>query len=272
MADAAGGRLPLYWAVSRRSFRRHSTYRGATFAGAFTNTVFGFIQVYVLLAVFRQRRDVGGLDAVDVVTFTFVTQGLLAVVSGFGPLELGERITSGDVVSDLYRPFDLQWWWLAQDVGRAAFQLLFRGIAPFAVGALAFDLRLPAGAGVWAAFALSLTLALGIGFAWRFALALSAFWLLDARGLVQLAGLVFLFFSGFLLPLQFFPGALRTVAGVLPFSAVVQLPVEVFLSRHRPPPDLLWVLARQAAWLVVLLTLGRSVMARAWRHVVVQGG
>ena len=30
-----------------------STYRGATFAGVFTNTVFGFILAYVLLAVFR---------------------------------------------------------------------------------------------------------------------------------------------------------------------------------------------------------------------------
>ena len=85
-------RLPLHWAVARRSFRRHSTYRGATFAGAFTNTVFGFIQAYVLLAVFRERSDVGGFDAIDVVTFTFATQGLLAVVAAFGQLELAERI------------------------------------------------------------------------------------------------------------------------------------------------------------------------------------
>jgi len=258
--------------TARRSFRRYSTYRGATFAGAFTNTVFGFIQVYVLLAVFRQRHDVGGFDAVDVATFTFVTQGLLAVVATFGPLELADRITSGDVVSDLYRPLDLQSWWLAQDVGRAGFQLFFRGIPPFAVGALAFHLRLPADAGVWAAFTLSLGLAMVLGFAWRFAISLSAFWLLDARGLVQLTGLVFLFFSGFLLPLPFFPGALRALAHALPFAAVVELPVEVFLSKHRSGPDLLWVLVRQGAWVLVLVGIGRVAMARAWHRVVVQGG
>jgi ABC-2 type transport system permease protein len=272
MAHAGGGHLPLYWAVTRRSFRRYSTYRGATFAGAFTNTVFGFIQVYVLLAVFRERSDVGGLDAVDVVTFAFVTQGLLAVMSVFGSLDLADRITSGDVVSDLYRPFDLQAWWLAQDVGRAAFQLLFRGVPPFVVGALVLHLRLPADAGVWAAFALSVALAVGVGFGWRFIISLSAFWLLDVRGLVQLTGLVFVFFSGFLLPLQFFPGPLRALADALPFAAVVQLPVEVFLSRHRSLPDVLWVLARQTAWLVALLGVGRVCMARAWHRVVVQGG
>ena len=265
-------RLPLHWAVARGSFRRHSTYRGATFAGAFTNTVFGFIQAYVLLAVFRERTDVGGFDAIDVVTFTFVTQGLLAVVATFGQLELAERIASGDVVSDLYRPYDLQAWWLAQDLGRAGFQLLFRGVVPVAVGAMAFHLRLPADAGVWAAFAVSLLLAIGIGFAWRYAIALSTFWLLDVRGLVQLTGLVFLFFSGFLLPLAFFPAGLRSVAGALPFAAAVELPVEVFLSKHRSLLGLAGVLARQVAWLVALLGAGRIIQARAWRRVVVQGG
>ena len=266
------GGLPLHWAVARRSFRRYSTYRGATFAGVFTNTVFGFIQAYVLLAVLRQRPEVGGFDAADVVTFTFVTQGLLAAVAAFGPYDLADRITAGDVVSDLYRPLDLQTWWLAQDFGRAGFQLIFRGVPPFAVAALVFDVRLPGDAGVWAAFLLSLTLAVTIAFAWRFAISLAAFWLIDARGFVQLTGLVFVFFSGFILPLNFFPEGLRAVADVLPFSAVVQLPVEVFLSKHRAPTELLPVLLRQMAWLAVMVVAGRLVMARAWRKVVVQGG
>jgi ABC-2 type transport system permease protein len=190
----------------------------------------------------------------------------------FGPYELANRIVLGDVVSDLYRPLDLQAWWLAQDLGRAGFQLVFRGVPPFAVGALVFDLRLPPGAGVWAAFALSLGLALGIGFAWRFVVSLGAFWLNDIRGPMQMSGLVFMFFSGFILPLQFFPGPLRGLADALPFAAAVQLPIEVFLGKHRAPEELLWVLARQAAWVAALIGVGRLAMARAWHRVVVQGG
>lgn len=272
MAFAAGGRLPLHWAVARRSFRRYTTYRGATAAGVFTNTVFGFIQAYVLLAVLRQRSEVGGFDAADVVTFTFLSQGMLAAVAAFGPFELADRISSGDVVSDLYRPLDLQSWWLAQDMGRAAFQLVFRGLPPFAAGALVFDIRLPSDAAVWAAFGVSLALGLAVAFAWRFAISLTAFWLLDVRGLIQLTGLVFLFFSGFVMPLAFFPGGLRAVADALPFAAVVQLPAEVFLSKHRSLADLALVLAVQVGWLAVLVLAGRLVLARAWRRVVVQGG
>ncbi|HET7720491.1 MAG TPA: ABC-2 family transporter protein [Acidimicrobiales bacterium] len=265
-------RLPLHWAVARRSFRRYSTYRGATFARVFTNTVFGFIQAYVLLAVIRERSVVGGFDAGDVVTFTFVCQGLLAAIAGFGPFELADRITSGDVVSDLYRPLDLQSWWIAQDAGRAGFQLVFRGIPPFAVAATVFELRLPADAGVWVAFLVSLALGVAVAFAWRFAICLSAFWLVDARGMVQLSGLVFIFFSGMVLPLAFFPSGLRALADALPFAAVVQLPAEVFLSKHRSLEELVPVLVRQAAWLAALAVAGRLILSRAWRRVVVQGG
>jgi len=259
MAGVGGGHLSLYGAVARRSYRRYSTYRGATFAGVFTNTVFGFIKAYILLIVFRERGDIGGFDAVDAVTFTFIAQGLLAAMAPFGPFELANRIVLGDVVSDLYRPLDLQSWWLAQDLGRAGFQLVFRGIPPLALAALVFDLRLPAGAGVWAAFAVSLGLGLGTAFALRFLISLSAFWLADIRGPLQMSAMVFMFFSGFILPVQFFPGALRTLADALPFTAIVQLPAEGFLSKHRSSGELLWVLARQGAWMVALVGAGRLV-------------
>lgn len=272
MADAVPGRGALYWAVARRSFRRYSTYRGATFAGAFTNTVFGFIRAYVLLAVFEHRTTVGALDVTDAVTFSFLGQAMLAALAAFSSLELAQRIETGDVVADLYRPFDLQAWWLAQDLGRAAFHVVFRGFTPFLAGALVFDLRIPANAGTWAAFAATLAMALLLSFAWRFLVALAAFWLVDSRGLSQMASLVLMFFSGFVLPVDFFPSALRALAAWLPFSAMVQLPAEVFLGQHPSPAGVALVLIRQLAWLGVLVGLGRLALARAWRRVVVQGG
>ena len=57
--------MRLYVEVARRTYARVSTYRSATAAGVFTNTVFGFLLAYILLAVYRERTDVGGFDAID---------------------------------------------------------------------------------------------------------------------------------------------------------------------------------------------------------------
>ena len=43
--------VTTFGALAWSGFRRYATYRQATVAGAFTNTVFGFLRCYVLLAV-----------------------------------------------------------------------------------------------------------------------------------------------------------------------------------------------------------------------------
>lgn len=264
--------VELWWQLTRRSFRRMTTYRGATFAGLFTNTMFGFFRVYVLLAVLDARPGTGGFDRADAATYTFATQGIMAVTYAFGDVDIAARIRSGDVVSDLYRPVDFQGYWLANDIGRAAFQVLFRGIAPVLVGAFVFELRLPTDIGAWVAVFVSLWLAVVVSFAIRFAVSLTGFWLLDTRGVLQITGIVSMFLAGLMIPLSFFPDQLATIARWLPFAATAQLTIELLLGQHPAVGDIASVLARQVLWAVVLLGVGRLVAARAFRKVVVQGG
>ncbi|MFE5240191.1 MULTISPECIES: ABC transporter permease [unclassified Streptomyces] len=266
--------MRLYAVVAAGGFRRHATYRVATLAGLFTNTVFGFIMAYTYIALWDERPQLGGYDMAQAVTYVWLGQALLMTCamlgSGFED-ELMERIRTGDIAVDLYRPADLQLWWLAGDLGRAAFHLLGRGIVPMALGALAFDLVLPASPWTWLAFLVSVVLGVVVSFAVRFLVALSAFWLLDGAGATQIAWLAGLFFSGMLLPLNLFPGALGEVARALPWSSLLQVPADVFLGTYEGL-DLLGAYAFQAGWAVALLLAGRLLQSVATRRVVVQGG
>ncbi|HVF31745.1 MAG TPA: ABC-2 family transporter protein [Acidimicrobiales bacterium] len=264
--------MRLFWEVARRAFRRYSTYRAATFGGVFTNTVFGFIRASVFVAVYRGRDDIGGFDLTDALTFTFVSQGFLAVVGTFmGHLVLAERIQTGDVVTDLYRPVDLQLFELSEDVGRAAYQCTIRAMLPVIAGGLVFDLRLPTRPGPWLVFLVATFLGLVVSFAMRFLVSLSTFWTLDHRAASQISVVLGLFLSGFTIPIVFFPDWLADLARVLPWAAFVQVPIEVLLGKHAGW-GLVAALAGQAAWAAALLGAGRLVLAAATRRVVVQGG
>ncbi|MEU0954021.1 ABC-2 family transporter protein [Streptomyces niveus] len=266
--------MRLYAVVAAGGFRRYATYRTATAAGVFTNTVFGFIVAYAYTALWDQRPNLGGYDLSQALTYVWLGQALLmtcAMMGGGFEDELMERIRSGDVAIDLYRPADLQLWWLAGDLGRAAFHLVGRGIVPMALGALAFDLALPGNPLTWLAFLLSVFLGVVVSFSVRFLVALSAFWLMDGAGVGQITFLVGLFFSGMLLPLTLFPGLLGEIARVLPWSSLLQVPADVFLGRHTGW-GLLGAFAFQAGWALALLALGRLVQSVATRRVVVQGG
>lgn len=266
--------LRLYGLVAAGGFRRFATYRAATFAGVFTNTVFGFILAYTFIALWHERPQLGGYDQAQALTFVWVGQALLAPAAllGYGfQEELQERIRSGDVAVDLYRPADLQLWWCAHDMGRAAFQLLGRGIVPLAAGALAFELALPTAVHTWLLFLLSVALGCLVSFAIRYLVGLAAFWLLDGHGINLINSLVAMLLSGTLLPLTVFPGAFGDIAQALPWAAMLQVPADVLLGRHTGA-GLAGALAFQAVWAAALLAAGRAMQAVATRRVVVQGG
>lgn len=261
----------LYVAVAAGGFRRYATYRAATVAGVFTNTVFGVILVYTYLALWDEKPHLGGYDQAQAVTYVWLGQCLyatLAIQGGGAEKDLMERIRTGEIAVDLYRPADLQLWWLAGDVGRALFQMLGRGVIPFVFGAVFFPMALPTDVVPWAAFVVTLLLATVVSFAIRFLAALSVFWLMDGMGVNQVLMVTGVFFSGMVLPLNAFPGGLGEVVRVLPWAAQIQMPADVLMGETDP----LGAFVFQAAWAVVLLAAGRLMQSAATRRVVVQGG
>jgi ABC-2 type transport system permease protein len=260
----------LDWEIAKRGWRRYAAYPWATAAGVFTNTVFGFLQAYILLAVFRHRSHVGSYDAADTVTYVWLAQALIMTVYVFGWQELALRIRDGSIATDLSRPLDPQRYWLAFDLGRAPYHLLFRGVLPFAVGALVFRLHYPSPLDAFA-FVVSLALAVVVSLGFRFLYNAAAFWLLDIRGVMTVAITINLFLSGMVMPLAFFPSWLRSLAHALPFASILQTPIDIWLGKHHGA-DLAGAIALQVLWALVLLGLGRVALRGGSRRLVVQGG
>lgn len=270
MASTSGVRVLA--ALAGAEFRRYVTYRQATVAGAFTNTVFGFVRCYTLLSVAAVTGRMAGYDPAQLVTFVWVGQGLLAVINYWGQQELPERVRTGQVVSDLLRPVDLMAAFLAADTGRAGHAMLTRFVVPVVAGLIFFDLYLPAHAWTYVLFAVSVVLAVLLCSACRYIVALSAFWLLDVRGMQMVWSVASGAGSGLYFPVTVLPDWLVVALWVgTPFPSLLQATLDVLVERGGPGHGVLLV-AGQAAWLLVVIWLGRVVQARAVRRLVVQGG
>ncbi|MFC4585981.1 ABC transporter permease [Sphaerisporangium corydalis] len=219
--------------------------------------------------MWEARPGLAGYDVVDAITFCFLTQAFIGPMEVFGGgLDLAQRVRTGDVALDLVRPASLQFWTMADDLGRAAFLFFARSVPPTVAGALIFGIRVPADPVTWAAFLASMVLGIMVSFGLRYLVALSTCWLVDDRGLQSMSLVMTTFFSGMVVPLVILPGWLATVAQALPWSAMVQVPADVFLGKRDP----LGALAFQAAWVAVVLGAGALVTRSARRKVVIQGG
>ncbi len=264
-------RIAPYLAVAASAFRQHATYRGATIAGVATNTLFGFVYAYAFSAVHDDTGPVAGFSAIETTTYVFLAQGFLMMTGAFGDREISERIKSGDIATDLYRPVDLQLWWLAHDFGKSCYFALARGLPPFVVCTLVFGLPLPGDPFLLSAFAASTFIAVNLAFTVRFIANLTGFWLLETRGVITLLVIMQSLLAGHLVPLYFMPEPLQSVARLSPFAGMTALPIELLLGAHRGW-GLVGVFAHQLLWSAALLAVGRLVLERARRKVVIQGG
>jgi ABC-2 type transport system permease protein len=224
--------------------------------------------VYVALFGGNTETQVADFSLPESLTYAWTTQSLLVVVAVWGSWDISESIRNGDVINDLTKPFDFFVYWLSRDLGRALYFSLTR-LAPILLfGRLFYQLELPGSFAVWLAFLLSVVIAVMVSFSWRFIMNLSSFWLLDAGGIASISFVLVTFFSGFLVPLAFFPSWLRLIADALPFRAFVMIPVEILLERG----SVIDGISTQLAWLGGLLLVSRLLLSLALRKVVFQGG
>ena len=260
--------LALYLRLVRAGFDRHASYGAASLAGMFTNVVFGMLRVGVLLAVLGGSGTVAGYDKAATVTYVWLGQGLLAVVSLWTDGELAERVRTGDIALDLARPWNLQAAIAATDLGRAGHAMLVRFVPPVALGALLFPFRWPHSPLTGLAFAASVLLAVLVCGQIKFLLELTAFWLLDSRGVRALWAATSGVLCGLVVPLAYFPDWARRMLAATPCPSVLQTPIDVFTERGNPAAQL----GVQLFWAVLLAAAGRAVLARATARLVVQGG
>jgi ABC-2 type transport system permease protein len=263
--------MRLFLQLATLAFRRQLTYRAAALAGLATNFFFGLMRAAILVALYAGRTEVAGMTVQDAVTYTGLTQALIAYLSLFSWYELMTTVYSGDVAADLLKPMPYLAYWLARDVGRAIAALLMRGVTIMAIYALVYPIVVPSSPAQWLALAITLALALLVSFGWRFLVNLAAFWSPNATGFLRFAFGLSWFLSGFLMPLRYFPPWVQQLCYLTPFPAMVNTPVNVYLGLVSGPA-VVPALLLQAFWALVLILAGQLVLQAGVRRLVILGG
>jgi len=183
---------------------------------------------------------------------------------------VGDVIRSGDLNPWLLRPMAPLYHALSTEIAGKVVYMVF--VIPV-TGVLALVLRPAwhATAQEVLAFFPALALAWALRFFWGYWLALLAFWATRADALLAVQDALIFLLGGQVAPLALLPGALQTLATLLPFRYVVGFPVEV-LTGQLEETQLLTGFALQAAWLAVALSLSALMWRKGLRHYTAVGG
>jgi len=185
--------------------------------------------------------------------------------------EMNFEIRNGTLAMRLLRPIHPLWAYASESLAsmpmRFIVSLPVAAIALFAVGAreLTHDPLL------WTVFAVSVVGAWLMTLFINFAVGCASFFLESSMKLMD-AYLVFFFvLSGYLIPVDLFPPALRALASWLPFRYQMGFPVELMIGAHGRT-HALELLAAQWAWVAVSLAVTALMWRRGLRRFAAYGG
>jgi ABC-2 type transport system permease protein len=184
---------------------------------------------------------------------------------------IGERIREGYVATDLLKPVDFSFLYLAQSLSDYLFQGLVAAAAlAVAVWALGPTLA-PASAASAGLALLSLVLAGLVQFHLCFLMVQGVFVTTTNYGVFMTRMALHQALSGVFAPLAYYPGGLQALARALPFHHIVSTPCAIWLGLI-PLEEAPTALLHQGLWVLGLAAAGRFVFGRLLRHLTVQGG
>ena len=248
-------------------------YRAATLAGVLTNFFFGLLRAYIFIALYEASHQtmIAGYSLKDALTYTALTQALLMAIYVWGWFDIIRIVRSGEITLELLKPYHFFGAWMARDLGRGVFHLVFRGAPILVFFPFFFELIWPTSIAHWTVVLLSILMAILISFTWRFLVNLLAFWFVDALGIARFAYLGMTFLSGFMVPIAYFPDYLKFLVLLTPMPSMVNTPVEIYLGIVQGPG--LWTaLGAQFVWFVLMIFLCECVYRKGVQKLIIQGG
>ena len=263
--------MSAYGAVLSANFRTLLQYRAAAIAGFTTQIFWGLIRVMIFEAFFRSSTAAQPMTMDEVATYIWLGQAFIMLLPWNIDREIHNLIRSAFVGYELLRPVDLYNLWFSRTLAFRTAPTLLRAVPLLTLALLFFGMDLPASPAAGAVFVLSMAGALLISCAFTTLVSITMMWTVSGRGTANMAGVAVTIFTGMIVPIPFFPEWAQPIIEVLPFRGIVDTPYRLYLG-HIPTGDALFHLGHQLAWTVALVLVGRWVLSRGLRRLVVQGG
>jgi ABC-2 type transport system permease protein len=262
-----------YLALFRTRFRALLQYRAAAVAGFGTQLFFGIIRMMILEAFYAGRAAPQPMSLGQAISYTWLGQAFFNLLpySANPDPDVRDMIRTGQVAYELARPLDLHGLWLSRALAARIAPTLMRAIPMIFVAILFFGMERPASVAGLSATLLALAMAAVLTAAFATVITTTLLWTVSGDGIARMAPSLVMLGSGLVVPLPLFPAWAQPLFDWLPFRGMADDPFRLYLGLL-PPSAVGLVLLRQALWAIVLVMLGRLLVARGQRRLVVQGG
>ncbi|MFB6182543.1 MAG: ABC transporter permease [Candidatus Nanohaloarchaea archaeon] len=261
-------KIRKYLEFLKIGFKESTAYRFDA-AMSLISSVFYLIMVYAIWHAIAQAGTLkGGLSTV----ISYILIGQIVSNSVFVNVEnfFNDRIREGTIVNELKRPASLRLQVYFNYIGKTLFDIISKGVPIAVIGFLFLGLKIPSTINLLG-FLVSLFLSFTLVFSFSYLTSMIIFWTKIGWGIRAMRSNIQRVFSGVLFPLYLLPDTLKTVFNYLPFQAMADGPISIFMM-EKTGMEILNVYQNQIFWIIVLLIGSEIMWRKAKTKLTVQGG
>ena len=213
-------------AVAFATYKEWSAYRTHSLVSAFVGPTYFIVQYFVWKAVYGDTAMIAGMSFEAMVRYYGASALIGYLTMDFADWNLQMLIRTGKFLTFVLRPINHRRFALEQKLGHRVLGLVFEFIPCLLILWLLFgvDMR-PVYIG-WTILSIAITFLMN--FYVNYTLGMTAFFLVNASGIRVVYQLFANVLSGALIPINFFPEAVRRIMMFLPFQYTNYIPAMVW--------------------------------------------
>lgn len=266
--------MRAYLSIIKIRFNLLLQYRVAAIAGIITQFFFGMIFVMVLHGFYSSTSKPMPINFHSAATYIWIGQAMLGMMPWNGDKEIQSLIRTGDVTYELIRPMNLYDYWFARAFALRTAPTFLRAIPLFTIGLLLpkdYRMILPPNILAFLAWLVTSFGALLISCAITNIINITTLYSISGDGIQRLLSAIVTLFSGMVVPLPLFPDKMKQILNYLPFSGLVDIPARFFTGEIQFN-QLFNYFGFQILWALILYVLGKGILMRKIKDIIVQRG
>lgn len=267
--------MKAYFSFFKMRFFVGIQYRVAAIAGIITQLAFGFMYIMMYKSFYNSNPSVAPMEFSQLSTYIWLQQSfLILLVVWVLDEEIFDEISSGNVAYEITRPLDIYNMWFVKNMANRVTKTMFR-LFPIIIIAMllpkGYKFNYTNSLASFLLFLLSITIGLILVISYTMLIYIATFFTVSSVGIRIIMVMTADFLAGGFIPIPMLPEYIVKFINLTPFASIQNTPFRIYINDLSNNEAIKYILL-QIFWTALFIFIGRIIMKKALKKVVVQGG
>jgi len=269
-------KIKIYLSYFKIKFNNEIQYKTAAIAGIITQFAWGAMYI-MLYSTFLKNGSDTDMTISQMSTYIWLQQAFYMLYNTWSlEKDVLEGIQTGNVAMELIRPVNLYEIWHSKTLSKKIAMCTLRAIPLIIIIMLLplgeYKMMLPTNFMAFILFCITFILSVLLMMSYVMIMYATIMYTIGSNGIKIIFQLANEFLGGAIIPISFMPEIMVRVLKFTPFYYMQNIPFNIYTGYYKNYNEIFLGIIIQIIWILILTILGKKLINRRVKKIVVQGG